>query len=996
MKKMLARTLPLVAVTLAPILCYGLNTENASIRKAAEKGNVEAQCALGYDYSTGQGVPQSHTEAVKWFRKSAERGFAPAQCALGLAYSEGHGVPKDDTVFVKWTRKSAEQGFAAAQFGLGGAYYYGAGVPQDQVEAVKWFRKAVEQNFGPAQWGLGVAYYQGHGISQDYTAAIKWFRKSAEQGFAPAQDALGVAYHEGHGVPQDLSEAVKWARMAAEKGYAEARTNLGVYLAETKILPKVKAGVPAFDLASAKPVGQIPQPTPVAFEKKPWDALPLVEPAPAATPAAPAADPYAEFVKQPAPTIPPPPGFVPEPPAPVAKVTDVWPGKIETPAPPPAAPPTPAAGVDTLPAGFTIDKPPTPAAAPFNWAYSLGQVLAVCAMLLAVYGLFSHKWLKKRLPPMGTINFACPLCQQPLEAPADMGGGKLDCPACARPITIPTPQLPVTGQVRKRSLTIQQKVVLGVAAAVVALLAFLTLSNEIARSGTQTVSAEILFINTIIGMLNFIQTPLGIGSIGILVFLFFNFRQRPTPPVVAPPCSQLSPPAPPPLPPRTASQPKNTASTFEYFCPDCKRAFPTKELARPFRGYCPLCMKFVTIDSPQNMSASPSTIAPPPQPVPQHTLSVLKNIGMYALGLVVFIGLILLAFILLAGGKWVGDKSLPWLILISSLALFVCIVILGPLAFIPRTRASAAIGYSIASYIFGLTCWFMGLLTTWSLWGGVAVIVGLFIAGVGVVPMALLAALFNGEWGSFGIISLALILTFGSRFLAVYLMVLAENYRAQVRADENGSVLETRDRPRTEAYFGPLRFAGPVPTEKQEGKTSMNQKQKIAVGIGIAVVAAGLLGFFVWPTLYRYDHVKYNDCVFPVRINRITVETEILIPNRGWISQTPSPGPATSPLPSSELPKLEGNAKFTGYGDDKLSCNIYNGTSYRVNEVTVHVQVTETGLVSPVIDRDYRLSHYGSFIDPLASDTFSADAGFAPKKNQKWTWYIKGAAGVKH
>lgn len=34
----------------------------------------------------------------------------------------------------------------------------------------------------------------------------------------------------------------------------------------------------------------------------------------------------------------------------------------------------------------------------------------------------------------------------------------------------------------------------------------------------------------------------------------------------------------------------------EFICPQCHRTFMSKELARPFRGYCPMCMQYVTIE----------------------------------------------------------------------------------------------------------------------------------------------------------------------------------------------------------------------------------------------------------------------------------------------------------------------------------------------------------------------------------------------------------------
>jgi len=111
-----------------------------------------------------------------------------------------------------------------------------------------------------------------------------------------------------------------------------------------------------------------------------------------------------------------------------------------------------------------------------------------------------------------------------------------------------------------------------------------------------------------------------------------------------------------------------------------------------------------------------------------------------------------------------------WLIiLLSSLTLGFNIVILLPLALIPPTRPWAGLGFFISSYVFGLTGWFMGLLLTWILWGGLAVFIGLFIMGVGVVPIGMLATLFNGMWVELGLLVLAVILTFRLRVLGMTL-----------------------------------------------------------------------------------------------------------------------------------------------------------------------------------------------------------------------------------
>ena len=42
-------------------------------KKFANQDNPVAQYNLGYMHLRGQGVPQDHTEAAKWFRLSAEQ-----------------------------------------------------------------------------------------------------------------------------------------------------------------------------------------------------------------------------------------------------------------------------------------------------------------------------------------------------------------------------------------------------------------------------------------------------------------------------------------------------------------------------------------------------------------------------------------------------------------------------------------------------------------------------------------------------------------------------------------------------------------------------------------------------------------------------------------------------------------------------------------------------------------------------------------------------------
>ena len=54
-------------------------------KRAADAGNVNAQCNVGVCYYNGNGVTVDMVKGVKWFRKAAESGNANASCCLALA-----------------------------------------------------------------------------------------------------------------------------------------------------------------------------------------------------------------------------------------------------------------------------------------------------------------------------------------------------------------------------------------------------------------------------------------------------------------------------------------------------------------------------------------------------------------------------------------------------------------------------------------------------------------------------------------------------------------------------------------------------------------------------------------------------------------------------------------------------------------------------------------------------------------------------------------------
>ena len=194
------------------------------LRKAAEKGDAEAQDALGGLHTPGGPLPTDYLKAVKWFRKSALNGYVGGQKDLADSYWFGHGVPQDYARAFFWYHQAATQGNADAQSMLGYQYATGQGVPQDYVGAFIWFSKAAEQGNPDAQFELGAAYYRGEGVPQDYTLAVAWYRKAAEQAYPQAQGALGAMYMQGDGVPQNYIEAYKWFNLS--KAFAKSNGKL--------------------------------------------------------------------------------------------------------------------------------------------------------------------------------------------------------------------------------------------------------------------------------------------------------------------------------------------------------------------------------------------------------------------------------------------------------------------------------------------------------------------------------------------------------------------------------------------------------------------------------------------------------------------------------------------------------------------------------------------------------------------------------------------------
>ena len=160
-------------------------------------------------------------------------------------------------------------------------------------------------------------------------------------------------------------------------------------------------------------------------------------------------------------------------------------------------------------------------------------------------------------------------------------------------------------------------------------------------------------------------------------------------------------------------------------------------------------------------------------------MEIAKNLGFMFLGIGLLVGLLLLCGLFIEGAVWATIKLTPIVEWANLIAFLASIFLIVP-AFIKVGRAFAAIGYLIVSYVFGLTLWMFSLIVAYALWGAAGIIVGLALMGVGVVPVAAVAALLHGEWYAIANIAFGVVLAFGTRALAAFLASKADRERSIV------------------------------------------------------------------------------------------------------------------------------------------------------------------------------------------------------------------------
>jgi hypothetical protein len=154
-----------------------------------------------------------------------------------------------------------------------------------------------------------------------------------------------------------------------------------------------------------------------------------------------------------------------------------------------------------------------------------------------------------------------------------------------------------------------------------------------------------------------------------------------------------------------------------------------------------------------------------------------------------------------------------------------------------------------------------------------------------------------------------------------------------------------------------------------------------------------LIALFVWPTMYRYDHMIVYHNTYPVRINRLTGNSEILSGSNGWISlndNSSSKESNTNANISKKLSqtisnKIDGNLLITNYG--QIHADIYNGTDNTIKSIIIQITVTNAN-GNITLSRKYKLDSFSWGGGSLRSTDYEAPAGFKLEQGDDFTWSI--------
>ena len=115
----------------------------------------------------------------------------------------------------------------------------------------------------------------------------------------------------------------------------------------------------------------------------------------------------------------------------------------------------------------------------------------------------------------------------------------------------------------------------------------------------------------------------------------------------------------------------------------------------------------------------------------------------------------------LSGAEWVLAHIIETEVIASSIVALICILILLIRRIFPSASISGCYALIGASLLFWLSVLVLSFALTLKYWGGIAVLIGLLLGIVGIIPVGILAAIWQHDWWGICALIYGLILWWG-------------------------------------------------------------------------------------------------------------------------------------------------------------------------------------------------------------------------------------------
>ena len=224
----------------------GTSAEAAGyFRRAAERGDLQAQVLLGALYLDGRGVERSFDEGLRWIERAATANYVLPKYVLTFIYAEGFGTPPNvleaaSRLFGARTDRTETQ----ALYSIGTFYERGFWIEKEDRPILSWVLARMGAGDEAIRQWLREEQ-RGHSSYRwaDRTRALTFYRKAAEAGDIGAQVNLGHIYFDHRGSNWDCAEGMKWTRMAADRGDPTAQLNVGYFYRQGPDRSTVQIGI---------------------------------------------------------------------------------------------------------------------------------------------------------------------------------------------------------------------------------------------------------------------------------------------------------------------------------------------------------------------------------------------------------------------------------------------------------------------------------------------------------------------------------------------------------------------------------------------------------------------------------------------------------------------------------------------------------------------------------------------------------------------------------